>query len=141
MSTPKLATPRPDTATTDRIEKGPRQDPWKLKGELWKYSILDYVARNLSGLGGNTSEDFENSYSIAVGINSLGYANGAEIHTMKTKSFVSGDAQGKNKTQLMDSLKDTNVFLPGAGSLYPAEEKPVGIIDRFFNWAGGGKKQ
>jgi hypothetical protein len=138
--TPPLAPPRPETVTSAKVPKGAPRDPWELKSELWKYKLLDYVAKNLSGLGGTTTADFENSYGIAIGVNALGYANGAEIHTLKAKSYVSGDAQGKNKMQLMDALKEQNVFLPGAGVLSPAEEKPMGLIERFFNWAGGGKK-
>jgi hypothetical protein len=56
---------------------------------------------------------------------------------------ISGDEQGKNKTQLIQVVEEKPIMFPGAAGLYPPVEPVPGLLARAFNFVtgkGGEKK-
>lgn len=135
------ATPaRPDTISSHRLPTPAKRDPAELNERLGRLKNVEYVLKNHSGMGANTTVEFHDTYAIYKGLQALGLDVTTELRILEEKARISGDEGGKNKLQEVQLLEEKPVLFPGAGTMYPAAEPDPGLIASGFNWLFGNKK-
>lgn len=141
MNAPTAAPPRPETVTSAKLPQNRGREPWELQDRLGRNKLIEKVINDFSGMGGNTTEDFQKYYALIKAMKNDGYECNAELEVLDEWARISGDIQGKNKLQLIQMLEEKNILLPGGAGLYPPVEPVPGLIERFMNWATGAKKE
>ena len=122
--------PRPATLTSKEIaEKASgkdREESWKLKGELWRYKVIDRIIDEMSGTGGDTSEDFQKYYAQVFAQLQTGLDCDEELIALQEYARISGDKQGKNKVQIVQLLEEKAAVFPEPAACSPLTRKRSG---------------
>jgi hypothetical protein len=134
---------RPVTWTSDQIKEGQKkgEESWQVQDRLYRYHTIERIIDDLSGMGGNTTEDFQKYHSQLFAMRDTGLDCDEEIIALAEYGRVSGDIQGKNKIQIVQMLEEKAAIFPGAGGLYPEKPEEVGFIRGLINKITGVKSE
>lgn len=135
---------RPETLTSDQIRKktgASKEEPWQLQAPLWRFKILEKIIDELSGMCGDTTEDFQKYYAQVFAQRQAGLDCDEEIEMLREYARISGDKQAKNKVQIVQMVEEKAAVFPGAGGLYPPEVPKVGFWKGLLNKISGVKEE
>lgn len=135
---------RPVTKTSDEIRKGAgdkKDESWQLNDRLYRYHTIDRIIDELSGMGGDTTDDFQKYFAQLFAQNQSGLECDEELIALREYARISGDKQGKNKVQIVQMVEEKAAIFPGAGGLFPPEDVKVGFWKGLFNKITGVKEE
>lgn len=133
MSEAAAVPARPETITSAKLPESKNREPWELQDRLGRNKIIEKILNDFSGMGGNTSEVFQKNYAILTAMDAEGFDVEEDLIMLREYARISGDTQGKNKTQIIQVVEEKPVLLPGAAGLYPPVEPDPGIIRKIAN--------
>ena len=134
---------RPETPIDGKGGSAKPREPWELQERLGRNKLIEKIMDEFSGFGGNTTAEMRHYYSLVKAMRDEGYECDAEVAMLEGDMRISGDEQGKNKTQLIQVVEEKPIMFPGAAGLYPPVEPVPGLLARAFNFVtgkDGGKK-
>jgi hypothetical protein len=137
MASSAEAPPRPETISSAKLGPVQSREPWELQERLGRNRIIEKIMNEFSGFGGNTTADQRNYYSMVKVMCGEGFECDIEVELLEEIMKLSGDEQGKNKTQLIQVVEEKPVLLPGAAGLYPPVEPTPGWLTRGWNLLTG----
>jgi hypothetical protein len=136
---------RPATMTSKEItEKAggkSKEEAWQLHDRLWRFKIIDRIIDEMSGMGGDTSDDFQKYYAQSFAERQIGLECDEEIIALQEYARISGDKQGKNKVQIVQMVEEKAAVFPGAGGLFPPEQEKIGFWKGLMNKVTGVKQE
>jgi hypothetical protein len=138
------AAARPVTLTGEEIRKhqGPdKKEPWQLDERLYRYHVIDRIIDELSGMGGDTTDDFQKYCAQIHAQCQMGLECDEELIALQEYARISGDKQGKNKVQIVQLLEEKAAIFPGAGGLFPPEQEKTGLVEWIKRKLSGGKSE
>jgi hypothetical protein len=128
--------PRPATLTSKELVDKARESKeksWQLNDRLWRFKIIDRIIDELSGMGGDTTDDFQKYYAQVHAQRQAGLECDEEAIALAEYARISGDKQGKNKVQIVQMVEEKAAVFPGAGGLFPPEQVKVGFWRGLMN--------
>jgi len=132
---------RPETVSSAKLARPKPHNPADLNERLGRNRNIELVLKNMSGMAGNTTIEFHDTYAIYRGYQSLGIDVSAELTILEQKARISGDEGGKNKLQVVQLLEDKPVLFPGAGTMFSQPEEEPGLISRAWSALTGRKAE
>lgn len=137
--------PRPATLTSKEITEKTgvksKEEAWQLNDRLWRYRIIDRIIDEMSGMGGDTSDDFQKYYAQVFAQRQSGLDCDEEVIALQEYARISGDKQGKNKIQIVQMVEEKAAIFPGAGGLFPPEQEKIGFWKGLMNKITGAKQE